>query len=149
MSPTPSLEALVVLIPPSFPFHEALATRSVVTGTSWCCSFNVYTTTQMKMSDAFFPNTWIVWPVRTCSVCLTSCAGMTCHAQIENLLSQNCNILSVSSTFKYNPGKTNNKFVSFLSSDVDTDELKKESDESLCTIWVARYGPQLVASANG
>ena len=37
--------------------------------------------------------------------------GLTsCHAR-RKYLAQNCNISSVLSMFKYNPGKTNNKFV--------------------------------------
>ena len=39
---------------------------------------------------------------------LTSCAGTTCHA-CRKYLSENCNIFSVLSILKYNPGKTNNK----------------------------------------
>ena len=41
---------------------------------------------------------------------LTSCAGMTCHARREFFV-PNCNIFSVSGIFKYNPGKTNDKFL--------------------------------------
>ena len=67
-------------------------------------------------------------------------------------LSQYCNISSVLGIFKYNSDKTNNKFISsesFLSSDViPTNSKEKESDELLYTVLVARYGPQLVASAN-
>ena len=42
--------------------------------------------------------------------CLTSCAGIMCHARRE-YLAQNCNSFSVLSILKYNPGKTNNKFI--------------------------------------
>ena len=42
---------------------------------------------------------------------LTSCAEMNAH--VENFLSQNCNIFSVSSIFNYNPGETNNKFITY------------------------------------
>ena len=69
---------------------------------------------------------------------LTSCAKMTFHVHVENFLSQNCNIFSISSIFKYNPGKANNKFItsrSFLSSDIiPTSSKGKESDESLHTV---------------
>ena len=37
----------------------------------------------------------------------TSCVGITCH----NILSQIATFLSVSSVFKCDPGKTNDKFV--------------------------------------
>ena len=36
---------------------------------------------------------------------LTSCPGMTCHAPRENFFSQNCNVFSVLSTFRCNPGE--------------------------------------------
>ena len=39
---------------------------------------------------------------------------MTCHACREILFSLNRNILSAWSIFKYNPGKTNNKFITSL-----------------------------------
>ena len=42
---------------------------------------------------------------------LTSCVGIMCRARREFFLSQNCNICSVLSTFKYNQSKTNNKFI--------------------------------------
>ena len=65
--------------------------------------------------------------------------------------SKNCNIFSVLCIFKYNPGKTDDKFItfqSFPSSDIiPTSSKEKENDELLYT--VTRYGPQLVASASG
>ena len=42
---------------------------------------------------------------------LTSCAGITCHARRELFVPKLLDILSVLSIFKYNPGKTNNKFI--------------------------------------
>ena len=42
---------------------------------------------------------------------LSSDLNITYH--VENSLSQNCNIFSVSSVFKYNPGETSNKFITF------------------------------------
>ena len=54
--------------------------------------------------------------------------------------------------YTYNPGKTNNKFItsrSFLFSDIVSTSSKKESDELLYTVLVTRYGPQLVTSASG
>ena len=41
---------------------------------------------------------------------LTSWAGMTCHARREFFVS-NCNIFSVLSIFRCNPGRTNDKFI--------------------------------------
>ena len=71
-------------------------------------------------------------------------------AQLVNLLRWNlslyCSISSVLSIFKYNLGKTNDKFItfqSFLSSDI-VPTSSKESDELLYTVLVARYGPQSV-----
>ena len=55
-------------------------------------------------------------------------------------LFQNCNIFSVLSIFKRNEiGETNNQFItsqSFLSSDITPTSFKKESDESLYTVWL-------------
>ena len=57
----------------------------------------------------------------------------------ENLLSQSCDILSVLSVFKYNPGETNNKFVKLLLNNfypvMSCRRVQKESDELLCTVW--------------
>ena len=77
-------------------------------------------------------------------------------AQVVNLLrwnmTQYCNISSVLSIFKYNPGKTIDKFItsqSFLSSYIIPTSLKeKESGELLYTVLVTRYGPQSVVSAS-
>ena len=56
---------------------------------------------------------------------------------VENFLSQNCNIFTVLSIFKWNKiGETNNKFVtcrSFLSSDIRTSI--KENDELSYMVW--------------
>ena len=56
----------------------------------------------------------------------------------ENLFVPNRSIFSVLSTFKCNPGKTNDKFVtswSFLSSDITpTSSKENESDELLYTV---------------
>ena len=41
--------------------------------------------------------------------CLTSCAGVTCHARREFFLSQNCNIFSILNIFKYNQIHRQNK----------------------------------------
>ena len=54
--------------------------------------------------------------------------------------------------FKYNPGKTNNKFItsqSFLSTDISHQRVQKECDELLVYGLVTRYGPQSVASSSG
>ena len=52
----------------------------------------------------------------------------------------NCNIFLVSSIFKCNPGKTNDKF---KFSDIISSSKGKESDELLYTIYsVTRYGPR-------
>ena len=52
---------------------------------------------------------------------------------VENSLSQNCNVFSILIIFEYNPGRTNNKFISswsFLSTDVvPTSSKEKENDE--------------------
>ena len=63
---------------------------------------------------------------------------------------KNCNIPSVSSIFKYNPGKTNNKFItsqSFLSSDI-TPTSSKGKRRIIVYGLVTRYGPQSVATAS-
>ena len=44
---------------------------------------------------------------------LTSCVGMTCHARREISFLPNCNVFSVSSLFKCNPGTTDDKFIIF------------------------------------
>ena len=74
-----------------------------------------------------------------------------------SFLPQNCNISSVLSIFKYNPGKisntnTNNSTVnntwSFLSIEYHTDETPKKKATNYCVrSSVVRYGPQSVASA--
>ena len=45
---------------------------------------------------------------------------------VENLLSQDCNIFSVLSMFKCNPGKIDNKFVHF--SVISVDEFKEKTN---------------------
>ena len=53
---------------------------------------------------------------------------MTRHAFLQKLQ----HFLDSKYTFEHYPGKANNKFVKFLSSDVVPTE---ESDELLCTAW--------------
>ena len=79
---------------------------------------------------------------------LTSCSGTTCHARRESFCPNNCNIFSVLSVFKYNAGKTNNKFVKLLLNNfysvISYRRVRKESDKLLYTVLVTRYGPQVV-----
>ena len=65
---------------------------------------------------------------------------------VENFLFQNCNISPVLSIFKYNPGKTNNKFILNNFYPVIYRRVQKESDKLLYTVCVTRYGPHLVAN---
>ena len=69
---------------------------------------------------------------------------LTCY--VENFLPQNCNISSVLSIFKYNPGKTNNKFITFWSflsicNDIIPTSSKRRRRFIVYGL-VARYGPQ-------
>ena len=71
---------------------------------------NSFKTDSFKWDSLVFQNDSLATNWTTKLHSLTSCAGMTCH-DIENILSQNCNIFSVLSIFKYNlKGKTN-KFI--------------------------------------
>ena len=66
-------------------------------------------------------------------------------------LSQNCYIFSVLKILKYNPGRTNDKFItsrSFLSSDI-TPTSSNRKRRIIVYGLVTRYGPQSAASANG
>ena len=68
----------------------------------------------------------------------------------KSFFSQNNNVFSVLSIFKYNPGKINNQFITsqlFLSSDVPTSPKRKL--RIVVQGSVARYGPQSVASVSG
>ena len=72
---------------------------------------------------------------------LTSCAEMTRRVRREFFSSQNCNISSVLIIFNYDPGETNNKFITsqpFLSRGrnniIPVQRVQKGSDELLCTI---------------
>ena len=76
---------------------------------------------------------------------------MTRATRVENFLSQNCNIFSVVSIFKCNPGKANDKFIAsrqFLSSDIiPASSNKEENDDLLYT--VTRYGPRTSCQRKG
>ena len=86
------------------------------------------------------------------------CNDMKWHAtHIENILSQNCNIFSVLSIFKYNTGKTNDKFISLFLSllllnhfypVISHRRVSKRKRRIIVCGSVTRYGPQSVASAS-
>ena len=82
---------------------------------------------------------------------LISCAGMTCHARRELFVPKLCNIFSVLSTLKYNPDKTNNKFIitsqSFLSGDVILTSSKRK--RRIVYGSVTRYGPRASCQRKG
>ena len=75
---------------------------------------------------------------------LTSCAGMPRASRI--FLSQNCNISSVSSTFNYNTGKINNKFINNFSiisiQWYSYRRVQKRKPRIVVYGLVTRYGPQ-------
>ena len=77
---------------------------------------------------------------------LTSCAG-----NVENILFQNCNIFSVLSVFKYNPGKQiiNLSLLNNFYPTLSYRRVQKESDELLYTVWSLVMVRSLVASASG
>ena len=67
----------------------------------------------------------------------STCAGITWHARRDTFLSQNSrNILSILSIFKYNIGRTNNKFMpdNFYPV-ISYPRVQDESDELSCTVW--------------
>ena len=68
--------------------------------------------------------------------CLTSCAGMTCHARRKHF-AQNCNIFSALIILKYNPDETNNYYFLVISIQRYTDEFRKKTN---CCI---RFGHSL------
>ena len=68
---------------------------------------------------------------------------------------QNYNIFSVLSIFKYNPGKTNNKFINnslldnFYPATLSYRRVGKEGDELLYTVWSLVMFRKLVTNARG
>ena len=70
---------------------------------------------------------------------LTSCVRMTCLARREFLLSKLQHFVSFRYTFKYNPGKTNNKFIYLV---ISYRRVRKRKRRFIVYGLVARYGPQ-------
>ena len=77
---------------------------------------------------------------------------MTCHARGEFFCPKTYNIFSALGIVKYNPGKTNNKFVKSLFTnfypDISHRQVQKESDVLLYAVLVTRYGPQSITLRN-